>query len=555
MRWLRVLAAGVALMLAANVWCDPTVQLTVDSLTPQGPYSPGQQVRVTGSVVYTDLPRPWGGGGISTTRTDHAANLALEFIRTLDDDWPEVPEFCTALGELMIADGPKWVPFSQTHGGAVHIWSTDIDPPARTQRTDPMTSSGTVPFDATFTVPEQCVAIRLRAQLDMTIGANWFISYYYYDYMPLELNLPGVKHINVTCEREPYQSCTRTVVVSGQTDRVTISGQVLDPRWGPIQRARITATGPTGTAETHTDAEGRYSLDLTLSPSFVVATKAAAGTLNTASRQCDFRLNTPAALVVIHYDVRAPGYQPAAGDISLRVPPGIRIVWVHGLIAHRDQISEANARKGTVMPYHRIDKGTVTLRGPKGSKTFEIMFGDFTGYVPVGEQGGELNIRRIILLDPDPNAGTGAVSADPADPENLDGFSQRLKTIWEQAPEDLRKLWLRLGLLIALKKDIEAIATAGYSGSPDNVRQYLERWNNGGYRGRMYNALWTLQESLSLLPDPALSTAADMETHAKNAQSLYARLKGETLSPQAGGGPLKALVQKIIAEQEVGLGW
>jgi len=140
--------------------------------------------------------------------------------------------------------------------------------------------------------------------------------------------------------------------------------------------------------------------------------------------------------------------------------------------------------------------------------------------------------------------------------ESLDGFEKQLKVIWEQAPEDLRNVWLRMGLMVALKKDIESRATGGYSGDSDNVKTYLARWNSGGYRGKMHNALWTLRETLQVLPHPSLSTASGMETHAQNAKKYYAQLKGETLAtPAAGMGPLQALVQNIIDREEAGLSW
>ena len=264
----------------------------------------------------------------------------------------------------------------------------------------------------------------------------------------------------------------------------------------------------------------------------------------------------PVADATGNYTVTAPGYQRKQGAITLRVPPDTRIVWVHGLIGHRDAESEADAANGTLRAFHRVDGGTVTLNVPGKNYVFDFHWGDFTGYVHVHEDGsGEVSTRRIILLDPDPNAGAQTATADPADPENIDGFSERLKTIWEQAPEDLRKMWLRMGLMIALKKDIEAITSGGYKGNPDNVQKYIDRWENGGYKGKMYNALWTLQESIMLMPHASLSTASDMETHAKNAKQLYQQLKGETLQTQQGAGPLQPLVQKIIADQEAGLGW
>jgi hypothetical protein len=231
-------------------------------------------------------------------------------------------------------------------------------------------------------------------------------------------------------------------------------------------------------------------------------------------------------------------------------------VWVSGLIGHRDAESEADAKQGKMNPWHRVDGGIIALNGPKGNNTFDFHWGSFTGYVPIKDEGGgKVRTQRIILLEPDPNAGTQTVDADQTDPENIDGFSERLKTIWENAPEDLRNLWLRMGLMIALKKDMEAIASGGYSGSPNNLDQYLDRWESGGYRGKMYNALWTLRESVLLMPHASLSTAADMETHAKNAQKLYSQLAGETITTQSGSGPMQAVVQKIIAEQELGLGW
>ena len=547
---------SAVLLLGGIAWADPTVRLTVESLTPNGPYTPGQQVAVRGTVTYANLPRPWGGGGRMTTQTRHSANVALEYIRTLDDDWPELPELKAAQGNLLIGDGAGWAPFEQTHGGASQIWSTPVNPPARTERTDPMNHSEQLPFEATFTVPDECVAIRLRGTLDMTVGANWFVSYYYYDFKPLDLDVPGVEHIRVTCEREPYETTTRTVVVSEDSDRVTINGTVKDARWHPVHRALVTANGAGAMGQALTGPDGTYSIELTLSDPQVVATKAATGGLNTETKTCDFRLATPVDLVVITYQVNAPGYAPKDGKISLRVPLGTKSVWVSGLIGHRDSESEADAKNGYISPYHRVDSGTIMLQGPAGRNVFNFHWGDFTGYVPVNEQGtGAVKTRRVILLDPDPNAGTQAAAADPADPENIDGFSKQLQVIWDQADEDLRKLWLRMGLLIALKKDMDAIATAGYTGNPDNVQKYLDRWNNGGYRGKMYNALWTLRESMLVLPHASLSTAADMETHAKNAKQYYAQLKGETSTPVQGAGPLQALVQNIIDKEEVGLSW
>lgn len=556
MRLIRAALLGGAVLIAACAWPDPTVQLNVDTLTPPGPYTVGQQVQVKGSIVYANLPRPWGGGGRMTTQTRHSASVALEYIRTADDDWPELPELKGATGTYSIADGPDWKPFEQTHGGSGQIWSTSISPPARTERTDPMNHSETVAFEGSFTVPDECVAIRLRATLDMTVGANWFVSYYYYDFKPLDIDAPGLEHIRVTCEREPYTPQTRTVVVGDQTDKVAISGQALDPRWGPVRRALVTAKGAGAIGQAITDADGRYSIDLTLSEAQVIATRAGTGQLKTESKTCDFRLATEAELVIINYTVTAPGYQRKQGHWSLRVPPDTRIVWVHALIGHRDAESEADAATGTLRAFHRVDGGTVTLTSSGKNYTFDFGWGDLTGYVHVHENGaGEVSTRRIALLDPDPNAGTQTAGADAGDPENIDGFSERLKTIWEQAPEDLRDLWLRMGLMVALKKDIEAVTTGGYTGAPDNVKKYLERWENGGYKGKMYNALWTLRESMMLMPHASLSTASDMETHAKNAKQLYQQLKGETLTPQQGAGPLQPLVQKIIADQEAGLGW
>ena len=556
MRLTRAALLCGAVLIAAAAWSDPTIRLNVDTLTPPGPHTAGQQVTVKGSIAYTGLPRPWGGGGRMTTQTRHSANVALEYIRTVDDDWPEVPELKGAQGGLSIADGPGWTPFEQTHGGAGGIWNTPINPPARTERTDPMNHDDTIPFEGSFTVPQECVAIRLRAQLDLTVGANWFVSYYYYDYKPLEFDAPGIEYIAVTCEREPYNPQTRTVVISDQTDTVTISGQVLDPRWGPVHRALITAKGDGAIGQALTGPDGNYSIDLTLSEPQVIATRTATGALKTESKTCNFRLATEAELVIINYQVNATGYLRKDGAISLRVPPNTKTIWVSGLIGHKDADSEANAAAGTMKPYHRVSGGTISLQGPAGRNVFDFGWGNFTGYVPIHEDGvGEVSTRRIILLDPDTNAGTQSPVADQGDPENIDGFSERLKNIWEQAPEDLRNLWLRMGLMIALKKDIDAVTTGGYAGTPDNVRKYLDRWDNGGYKGKMYNALWTLRESMLLMPHASLSTAADMETHAKNAQKLYAQLKGQTLTPQTGGGPLQSLVQKIIAEKEVGLGW
>jgi hypothetical protein len=57
------------------------------------------------------------------------------------------------------------------------------------------------------------------------------------------------------------------------------------------------------------------------------------------------------------------------------------------------------------------------------------------------------------------------------------------------------------------------------------------------------------------MPHASLSTAADMETHAKNAQKLYSQLKGQTLTPNQGAGPLQAMVQNIIYKEELGLSW
>lgn len=556
MRLIRVALLCGAAVMAAAAWGEPMVRLTIESLTPQGPYTPGQQVAVKGTIAYTGLARPWGGEGRLTTQTRHAANVALEYIRTLDDDWPEVPDLREAQGRLVVFDGAGFTEFTHTHGGAGQIWSTPISPPARTQRTDPFSHSDRIPFEASFTVPRECVAIRLRAQLDMTVGANWFVSHYRYDYKPLDLEVPGVEHIRVTCEREPYLSRTRTVPVSDQTDRVSITGQALDPRWGPVHRALIAAKGDGAIGQALTDADGRYSIELTLSEAQVVTTRAAAGTLTLASKTCDFRLDSEDELITITYQVNAPGYLRKDGSITMRVPPDAKTVWVSGIIGHRDSVSEANAQQGRVEPWHRVEGGAIMLQGPKGRNVFDFHWGGFTGYVPIRDEGiGAVRTRRIILLDPDPNAGATPVAADQADPENVDGFEKQLKVIWEQADESLRNLWLRMGLLIALKKDVDAVATAGYAGTPDNVKQYLHRWQNGGYRGKMYNALWALRESVLVMPHASLSTAGDMETHAQNAKQLYAQLKGETLTPQQGAGPLQAMVQNIIDKEEVGLSW
>ena len=546
MRPMRAALLCAAALIAVAVCADSTITLSVDSLTPPGPYTPGQQVAVKGSITYAQVPRPWGGGGRMTTQTRHSANVALECIRTADDDWPEVPELKGAQGGLSIASGADWLPFEQTHGSSSQIWSTPINPPARTERTDPFNHSETIPFEGTFTIPNECVAIRLRATLDITVGANWFVSYYYYDYKPLAFDAPGLEHIQVTCERKPYNTRTRTVVVSDQSDRVTISGTVLDPRWGPVRRALITASGGGAMGQAYTGPDGSYSIDLTLN-----------GAGGPEAKSCNFRLSTEAELVIITYQVNATGYVRKDGSITLRVPPNVKTVWVSGLIAHRDTDSEANAAQGRVDPYHRVDGGTISLQGPNGRNTFDFHWGGFTGYVPIHEEGsGTINVRRIILLDPDTNAGTPqTATSDPADPENIDGFEQQLKTIYEQAPEDLRNLWLRMGLMIALKKDIEAVTTGGYTGTPDNVKNYLARWNAGGYKGKMYNALWTLRESMMILPHPALSTASDMEVHAQNAKKLYAQLKGQTLTPKPGAGPLQSLVQNIIDKEEAGLSW
>jgi hypothetical protein len=557
MRLIRAALLCGAVLVAATAWSEPTVQLTVDSLSPAGPYTPGQQVTVKGTVAYAQLDRPWGGGGRMTTQTRHSANVALEYMRTVDDDWPEVPELKAARGNLLVADGTEWAPFEQKHGGASQIWSTPVNPPARTERTDPMRHSDQLPFEATFTVPDECVAIRLRATLDMTVGANWFVSWYFYDYQPLDLEVPGVEHIRVTCERKPYVTRTRTVVVTEDTDKVTISGKVTDPRWQPIHRALVTASGAGGMGQAFTAKDGTYSIELTLSDPQVIATRAGTGNLKTAAKTCDFRLSAPVDLIIIEYTIDAPGYKRKTGKFALRAPMDTRIVWVHGLIGHKDQDSLANAKKGYLAAFHRVDGGTVRLKGPGGQNVFDFHWGSLTGYVPIREKGnGEVSTRRLFLLEPDPTAGTAATAAaDPQDPENLDGFEKQLKVIWEQADEDLRKLWLRMGLLIALKKDIEAVTSGGYSGTPDNVRKYLDRWDNGGYQGKMYNALWTLQESVMLMPHASLSTAADMETHAKNAQKLYSQLKGQTLTPNQGAGPLQAMVQNIIYKEELGLSW
>lgn len=557
MRPIRAALLCATALIAATAWPDATVRLAIESLTPPGPYRPGQEVAVKGSLVYTDLPRPWGGEGILAGTTRHAANVALEWMRTAEDDWPEVPDMKAARGDLYFYDGGGFAEFKQEHGAAGTVWSTHISPPARTERTDPFTHSDTLPFEGTFTVPNECAAIRLRATLDNTVGANWFVSHYRYDYMPLELDLPGLRTIQVRCERKPYLPRTRTVVVSDQSDRVTISGQVTDPRCGPVSRALVSATWEGAVGQALTGPDGRYSIDLTLSDAAVVATRAAAGTLTTEARRCDFRLDSETDLITITYQVNAPGYLRRDGSINLRVPPEVKTVWVSGAIVHRDAVSEANAASGRVEPWHRVQGGTIMLQGPKGRNVFDFHWGDFTGYVPVRDEGeGALKTRRIILLDPDPNGATPqTATGDQGDPDSVDGFETQLKVIWERAPEDLRNLWLRMGLLIALKKDMEAVATGGYAGSPDNVRNYLKRWDSGGYRGKMYNALWALRESMQVLPHASLSTAADMEVHAQNAQKLYGQLKGQALTPKPGAGPLQALVQNIIDKEEAGLSW
>ncbi len=549
-RWATVYAA---VALVATAWPDTTVQLNVTSLEPQGPYTPGQQVSVSGKIAYADLPRPWGGGGRMTTQTRHGVSVALEIVRDLNDDWPEVPDMRSARGGLYFYDGGGFTEFSQDHGAASGIWSTSITPPARTERTDPMTHRDEIPFEGSFTVPQECVAVRLRAQLENTVGANWFVTHYRYDYHPLQLDVPGVRQITVTCSRKPFRTRTRTVVVSDQTDQVTITGQVTDPRWQPIHRATVTARSGASEAEALTGSDGRYSLRVSLVDDMAIMSKMAAGTLKAEEKTCDFRLDAPVDLISISYRVTAQGYRPRDGTINLRVPFDVKTIWVSGYIVHRDAESESLAAQGRITNYHRVPGGQIMLRGPKGANTFDFHWGDFTGYVPIRDDGDtELKTHRIILLDPDPNAQATTTAAEPG----LDGFDKQLKVIWDQADENLRELWLRLGLLIAFKKDLEAVATAGYSGTPDNVQQFLARWRSGNPQKLMYNALWTLRESLLVMPDPALADAASMETHAQNAKKAYAQLKGETLqTTRPGAGPLQSLVQNIIDKEEAGLTW
>ncbi len=545
MRPLRVALVFGAVLLAAVVWSDPTIQLTVDSLTPQGPYTPGQQVTVKGSIAFTGLPRPWGGGGRSTTTTAHSANVALEWIKTVDDSWPEVPELQSARGNMLVADGSGWTKSEQTHGGVSRIWSTNINPPARTRRTDPMNHDDTIAFEGSFTVPDECVAIRLRSQLENRTGSHWMVSWYYYDYKPLSLEVPGVEQIRVTCEREPYQRLTRTVVVSERTDKVTITGTALDPRRGPVHRAMITASGAGAMGQALTAEDGSYSIDLTLSEPNVITTRAATGNLQTESKTCDFRLNTEARLVEIKYTANAQGYKPTNGSIMMRVPPDTRTVWVSGAIVHRDDESVQLASEGRITEYHKIDRGTIKLQGPKGGNTFDFWFGSFTGYVVIADAGaGEVKKSRIILLEPKPNAQqAGTPGQQGSDTLSFSSSKRIMERIWDDADPTLRKNWMRLGFVMALMKDATSAETA-ISG-PKNARTFLENWESGDAQKLMDNAIWTLQESVGMAQGKLIPSGP--EDMAKLTKKLYNQIQGQGQEiPESPEGARAALKQMVI---------
>ena len=160
---------------------EPTFSFNIAQIQPQGPYNPDQKITIKGSISYSNFENAWKGA-----ISEGSVSLHIEWREDADDQWPEVPDVRNAAGNLMMEEGGEWKFFERKHGGETQIWSKDLGIPTRHEG-GPWHESGEVDFEITATIPEKCVAARLRATLDRHYGRHHYVDFYYYDYHPLSV--------------------------------------------------------------------------------------------------------------------------------------------------------------------------------------------------------------------------------------------------------------------------------------------------------------------------------------------------------------------------------
>jgi len=514
----RTLLCLVALGVAAAAWAGPSLTMTITKLEPAGPYKPGQQIAVEGYLDYY-VQRPWGGGGILTTRTRHQASLAVDFIRAPDDDWPELPEMQSAVGKLYFLGGPTGlVPFERKHGASITVWQTDINPPSFTRGQNPM-HRGRVDFKATFQLPQQCVAARLRGELAHCVGANWFVTYYYYDFAPLDLEVPGLKTVALTCSRVPYQTVRSQVVVSEDASAVTISGRVIDRTTQKgVARARVTATLGQSKQQALTDRRGLYTLTLSTS-----------GTGAAATKKCDFRMESEAPVYVINYRVTVAGYKTREGKILCRYPADVGTAWFEGYLADKELLGKTKQLRSWLT----LD-GTVEFWTSQSRCTAKTISGWFTAYAVLSRAEGanrDVHYKKVILALERDTTQQQAAQPQTGAQDTTSVWDQRLKKLYEDAAKNnpkLVKLWEQMGWLVAAKKDWDDMLAGK---KPTNMEQYKKRMQTNA--GKIANVLWTMKETMLMLP--GLSTASTVEEWAQKTKKAYKQLTGKDLLPSGSG--------------------
>lgn len=486
--------------------------MSIESVEPKGPYLPGDEVVVKGTMK-VKVTRGWGGGGLMTTRVSHQIEIHLDFKTDEKQAWPLLPDTMGAQGNLYQDRGAAWTLLSDlknerqelkvAEGGSMHLVTEAVDVSPRKERTDPFEETATIPFEASFTVPESCYEMRLRGVLSHSVGSRWMVTHFLHSPHPLEASVRGKQMVILACMKKGYPHRLGQLMVSDTAREIEIVGRVNDRALKVgVKNAVVTGKVRGGEqVQVRTDRSGRYILQLE-NP------KGEEGESDSGS--LDFQMESELPAYRVRVEVSAPDYHPVTIERCFRYskPLGEFRFW------------GATIKMGGAAIENAIVKVTVNGQSKTGTRR---AYGNHQCNFPLGDYPDYKSWMPTIRLEPieRPENATGAAG----DEFGWQGvYEKKVGEMIEKASPGNRKVWMLLGLANAIKKDMED-AAKGKSGS-SNLKRFTKNIQRPS--GEVAEAMNLLGE-LVTSKEPLVSKANEWDGKLKDYNEYLKKTTGKDL--------------------------